>query len=274
MALPLSLSVFEILRGLIEERVGLHYSLADLDILRSKLSERAVELGFDSLLDYYYFLKYDKAAASEFAAVTEHLVVNETYFFREADQLKFLVDGLLTPRLTAGERPRVWSAACSTGEEPLSIAMMLAARDLLGQVDLVATDISERALATARRGQFRARSLRREALPPEALAWIRRGFRGELTVAPQLIEQITWRQLNLLDRAAVQDMGLCDVILCRNVLIYFSDQTSSQVVEDLAGNLRPGGALLVGVSESLLRFGTSLECEEQQGTFLYRKRAA
>jgi chemotaxis protein methyltransferase CheR len=274
MALPLSLSVFEILRGLIEERVGLHYGLADLDILRSKLSERAVEMGFDSLLDYYYFLKYDPAAAGEAATLTEHLVVNETYLFREVEQLTLLVDCLLAPRLAAGERPRIWSAACSTGEEPLSIAMMLAARNLLGQVDLVASDISERALAAAQRGQFRPRSLRRDTLPPEALPWIRRGPSGDFTVSRQLIEGISWRRLNLLDREAVRAMGPCDVVLCRNVLIYFSDQTSSQVVEDLAATLRPGGALLVGVSESLLRFGTSLECEEQQGVFLYRKRAA
>jgi chemotaxis protein methyltransferase CheR len=152
--------------------------------------------------------------------------------------------------------------------------MMLAARGGLDQVEIQATDISERALATARSGRYRPRSLRRETLPPAALPWVRRSDSGELTVSRELIDRISWRRLNLLDREAVRAMGPCDVVLCRNVLIYFSDQTSSQVVEDLTATLRPGGVLLVGVSESLLRFGTSLDCEEQQGVFIYRKRAS
>jgi chemotaxis protein methyltransferase CheR len=272
MSLPLTPSVFEILRGLVQERIGLHYAPADQEIFGSKLSERAVELGFESLLDYYYFLRYDQGSAAELTLLTDHLVVNETYFFREAAQLEFVVDALLAPRVAAGERPRLWSAACSTGEEPLSIAMLLAERDLLGKVDLVASDISERALATARRGRYRARSLRQEAVPLAALPWLTRLPSGDLVVSPRLIECVTWRRLNLMDREAVAGMGPFDVVLCRNVLIYFNDETSVQVVENLAGTLGPGGALLVGISESLLRFGTSLECEEQAGVFFYRRR--
>jgi chemotaxis protein methyltransferase CheR len=272
MPLPLSPSVFEILRGLIEERAGLHYGPADQEIFRSKLSERAVELGFESLLDYYYFLRYDPAGGTELALLTDHLVVNETYFFREAEQLDFVVNELLAPRVAAGERPRLWSAACSTGEEPLSIAMLLAARDLLGKVDLLASDISERALAAARRGHYRSRSMRQEVARPEAKPWLTRLPSGDLVTSPRLIEAVTWRRLNLLDREAVTSMGPCDVVLCRNVLIYFNEQTCGQVVDHLATTLAPGGTLLVGISESLLRFGTSLECEERAGVFFYHRK--
>ncbi len=274
MSLPLSLSVFEIFRGLLEERLGFHYGLADQEILASKLGERAVELGFDSLLDYYYFLRYDPAGPVELSALSDHLVVNETYFFREREQLDLLVGGILEPLVTAGARPRVWSTACSTGEEPLTIAMLLAARDLLRHVDLLASDVSARALAVARRGEYRPRSLRQEVMPPEAHPHLRRLAGGYLSVAPELIDSVRWRQLNLLDRPAVREMGPCDVVLCKNVLIYFGDEVSTRVVEDVTATLVPGGALFVGVSESLLRFGTSLACEEQQGIFLYRKRPA
>jgi chemotaxis protein methyltransferase CheR len=272
MLLPLSASVFEIFRGLIEEQLGLHHALADSEILRGKLSERAVDLGFDSLLDYYYFLKYDPSAAAEIVTLTDRLVVNETYFFREAEPLELVVDALLAPRVAAGERPRVWSAACSTGEEPLTLAMMLAARDLLGRVDLLATDVSERALAIARTGVYRGRSLRQPTLPPRALPWLTRLPDGGLSVSRQLIDSVSWRKLNLVDREAVRNIDPCDVILCRNVLIYFGEAASNRVVEDLTAALRPAGALFVGVSESLLRFGTVLDCEEQAGVFFYRKR--
>ena len=150
--------------------------------------------------------------------------------------------------------------------------MLLAARDLLGRVDLVASDISDRVLAVARGGLYRARSWRQETIRPEARPWLTRLPDGGLRVAPRLVESVSWQKLNLLDRAAVRNMGVFDIVLCRNVLIYFSEEVSTRVVEDLTAALVPDGALLVGVSESLLRLGTALECEEQGGVFLYRKK--
>ena len=113
-ALPLSPPVFSILSGLIEARAGLHYSPSDQELLAQKVSERALEAGFDSLLDYYYFLRYDPAGPAALDALIEALTVHETYFFREHEQLRALVDGVIAPRLRAGQPLRVWSAACST----------------------------------------------------------------------------------------------------------------------------------------------------------------
>lgn len=268
--LELSPPVFAILSALIEEKLGLHYSVAERDLLEDKVSTRALEAGFDSLLDYYYFLRYDPAAADELAALTDALVVGETYFFREHPPLRVLIDAFLAPWCKAGRRPRVWSAACATGEEPLTLAMMLADRGLADAVELVATDISGRALDRARAGLFGARSLRVNPEPhlvERYLAATQQGYRAD----PALVASISWRQVNLVDAAAVAALGLFDAVLCRNVLIYFRDDTIRSVVERLSGALAPDGVLLVGVAESLLRFGTTLVGEEREGSFVYRK---
>lgn len=267
-ALPLSSAVFTILSGLIEERLGLYFSAQDAEILAEKASPRALERGFDSLLDYYYYLRYDAGAAEELERLAEALVVNETYIGRELDQLTALVELLLPPLLAERDKVRIWSAACSTGEEPFTLAGMLDDRGLLPRVELWATDISERVLSVAQRGKFSGRSLR--ALPLAASGWLERDG-GVASVKPELLRAVRFRKLNLSDRAAVQGMGKMDVVLCRNVLIYFRDSTIKAVVESLASTLNPGGYLLIGASESLLRFGAALRCEEHGGAFFYRQ---
>jgi chemotaxis protein methyltransferase CheR len=269
-ALPLSGAVFTILSGLIEERLGLFFSPQDSEILAEKVSPRALERGFDSLLDYYYYLRYDAGAAEELERLAEALVVNETYLGRELDQLSALVDQLLPPLLAERGRARIWSAACSTGEEPFTLAGLLNDRGLLPRVELLASDISQRVLSVAKRGKFSGRSLR--SLPPAASAWLERDG-ATTSVKPELLRAVQFHQLNLSDREAVQRMGKLDVVLCRNVLIYFRDATIKAVVESLASTLNPGGYLLIGASESLLRFGAALRCEEHGGAFFYRKDA-
>lgn len=267
--LPLAPSVFAILSGLIEERLGLFFAADDGDILAEKLSPRAVECGFDSLLDYYYYLRYDASSGEELERLAEALVVNETYIGRELDQLSALVDDLLPRLLAERGRLRLWSAACSTGEEPLTLAGMLQDRGLLSRVELVASDISQRVLAIARAGRFSGRSLR--SLPAAASSWLE--FDGPVAAArSELLRSVAFRQLNLSDRDAVRRVGKLDVIICRNVLIYFRDATVKAVVQSLTDALTPGGYLLVGASESLLRFGVDqLRCEEHGGAFFYRK---
>ena len=269
MSQTLTPQVFTILTHLVEERSGIHYDLADLDLIADKVGQRVADKGFESFLDYYYFLKYDDSGSQELDALVETLTVHETYFFREIDQLRVLVDAMLAPAIAAGERPRVWCAACATGEEPLTLAMLLAERELLGSVELVASDISERALARARAGTFAGRSLR--ALPPDVIGRWLDGNTGQVRVRSALSESIRWERINLVDAKAVAALGSFEVILCRNVLIYFTDETARRVVETLGRALRPSGYLLVGVSESLLRFGTSLRCEERGGSFFYQK---
>jgi len=269
--LPASAPLFSILSALVEEYSGLHYGLSDRDIFIDRVGSRAMEVGFDSLLDYYYYLRYDPAGSLELERLVDELVVNETFFFRELEPLRVLVSELIEPRVRQGMRPRIWSAACSTGEEPLTLAMLLAEAGLLSRVDLIASDISQRALGRARAGKFGRRSMREVPDPVLANRYIREDASG-LTVSAELRRSIDWRRINLCDGPSVAAIGACDVILCRNVLIYFSDETLVRVIGHLAQSLAPDGVIFVGVSESILRFGTVLECEEKNHVFFYRKR--
>jgi chemotaxis protein methyltransferase CheR len=269
--LPLSPQVFSILSSLVMEHCGLNFDAAHMPVFADKLAARAAEQGFESLLDYYYFLRYDAGGADELAALIETLVVGETYFFRELPPLQTLVSQVIAPAVASGHRPRVWCAACATGEEPLTLAMLLAARGLLGEVELVASDINGAALERARAGLHSRRAIRQE-MPGFADRWLHATERG-LEVHERLRAAISWRRINLIDDAAVTALGTFDAVLCRNVLIYFNDETARRVIDRLTARLVPGGVLLVGVSESLLRFGGPLLCEERDGTFLYRRPA-
>ncbi|HTU63641.1 MAG TPA: protein-glutamate O-methyltransferase CheR [Polyangiales bacterium] len=265
--------VFAILSGLIEEKLGLSYTLADKSLLESKVSVRALELGFESVLEYYYYLRYDDPDQVELDLLTEALVVNETFFYREYDQLHAMLSTFVAPMIAAGRRPRIWSAACSTGEEPATIAMWLAERGLLDSVELFASDISHNALKIARAGRYRSRSLRQVPNGVDPERFIKREDQT-FVLASEIRDAINFRRLNLLSESDVAAMGMMDIVLCRNLLIYFRDDVVRRVVDRLVARLHPGGVLLVGVSESLMRFGTSVVCEEHAGAFVYRKRAA
>lgn len=268
--LEMSPQVFSILTALIEEQIGLHYTAAERELLWYKVSSRATEAGFYSLLDYYYHLRYDDPSGVELAALTDALVINETYFFRELAALEQVIAVQVAPLCARKVKPRIWCAASSTGEEPLTLAMLLAERGLLEKVELIASDISQRALTRARSGLHSRRSLRDghpTALAAKYLQLVPEGVR----VDPSLGAAVQFRCLNLLDQSEMIKLGLFDLILCRNVLIYFRDERAQQVIKHLSAQLQPGGVLLVGVSESLLRFGTALACEEHAGSFFYRK---
>ena len=202
--------VLAILAALIEERIGLHYGPRERELLAMKVADWAAEAGFDSLLDYYYHLRYDDPGGAELARLTDALVVNETYFFRERDALEQVVEGHLVPLCQGGARPRVWSAAASTGEEPLTLAMLLSERGLLSRVEIVATDISDRALSRARSGVHGRRSLR--AGHPEDLAarYLEQSEEG-VRVRAAIRDAVRFQHLNLLDAGAVSWLGRFDL---------------------------------------------------------------
>jgi chemotaxis protein methyltransferase CheR len=269
MASPLTPQLHAIFAALIEETCGLHYSLQDRELFGTKLVSQAAEAGYDSLLDYYYRLRYDDPNGVELRALVQALVVHETYFFRELPPLRALIDGHITKAIRENGRARIWSAACSTGEEPLTVAMLLDDLGLLERCEIVASDISENALARARAGRHSPRAVRDGA--PRNLVDKYLAVRSDGVDSPaRLREHIVWRQLNLLDSTAIRALGRFDLILCRNVLIYFRDASITRILEDLTAALTRDGVLSVGVSESLLRFGTALICEERSGAFFYR----
>lgn len=273
MRATLSPQLFAILAHLVEERVGLHYRLEDADVFASKVLERIREAGFESPLDYYYRLRYDDDRA-ELAALVDALVVGETYFFREVDALRAAIEHVVRPAIAERGEARIWSAACATGEEPLSLAMLLSEAGLLDRCVIRATDVSTRALARAQAGRYGRRSFRvidaNAELASLAASFVTRD--GETSVvSPGVVSRIDYRSGNLMDALSTADESTFDLVLCRNALIYFSDENVLRVVRELARALRADGRLLVGTSESLLRFATSLRCEERKGSFFYAK---
>lgn len=256
-----------LLSMLVEQKTGLHHATRDRPLLAGKLKDHAELHGFDSLLDFYRSIAYDDPTGARMAELVDALVVGETYFLRERPGLERVVE-LAADRARRGLRTRIWSAACATGEEVLSVAALAATAGVLDSVDLVASDVSDRQLARARSGQHTVRALRLipEGLPP----WID-AVGGRAVVHPDLRARVRWHKVNLVDRTAVLALGRFDVILCRNVLIYFDEPTVVDVVGSLSDALHPGGTLLVGTSESLLRFSTRLACVEKRGVFLYQR---
>jgi chemotaxis protein methyltransferase CheR len=271
--LGLSDSSFVLLRELIAQRTGVFFGNEKRHLLADKLADRLAALGITSFLDYYYLLRYDDDAARHRRDLVDRLAVPETYFWRQPDQVRALTNTLV-PRHFAS-RPgvpfRIWSAACCTGEEPLSIAMALAEAGLLdrGPVEIVASDASEAMIARAKLGVYGERSFR--ALPPELRARYFRCVEGGWRIDPALHARVRFTRANLVDAADVAMHAGADAVFCRNVLIYFSDETIAHVAQLLAANMRGDAHLCLGASESLTRISSAFELVEVDGAFMYVK---
>ena len=261
----------ELLRDLVATRAGIFYDAGRLDVLRERLTPLAIERGFDSLLDYYYLLKYDADDLTAWPKVMDALSVLETYFWRESDQFHALARHIV-PEIAAA-RPgaiRVWSVPCATGEEPLSIAMALEEAGAFDRypIEVHASDASGRALARAQERRFSERSFRQ--LP---LAWRDKYFTRDGTawrVRDSLFNRVTsWTRVNLMDPVESAPMECSDVVFCRNLFIYFTPDSIRDVVSRFAVNMRKPGYLCVGSAESLLRLSTSFELRDIGGAYVY-----
>jgi chemotaxis protein methyltransferase CheR len=269
-SLAMSPQLFVLFSTLVEEASGISYNIDDRDVLASKIADHAIELGFNSLLDYYYRLRYDDREGYELRRLIEALLVHETYFFRELPPLVQLVDQHLQQVVDQRGKARVWSAGCASGEEPYTLAMLLDDRGLLDRIEIIGTDISSAVLARAASGRHGRRALR-EGYPAELAARYLEVSPQGVLVAPRIRHAVRFDRVNLLDPIGAAKLGTFDAILCRNVLIYFRETRVMAIVERLASALAPDGLLAIGVSESLMRFGTSLTCEERGGSFFYRR---
>jgi chemotaxis protein methyltransferase CheR len=267
-------TAFTILRDLIHERTGLFYDNGKRDILVDKLSPRVIECGLESFLDYYYLLKYDASAEAEWARLMDALSVGETYFWREVDQVQALVNAIVPAHFAESDAPlRIWSAACASGEEPLSIAIALNEAGWWQRgapIHICASDGSQAAIARARQGIYRRRSFRSL---PEAL-WQKYFLpEGEETwrVRPEMHEKVNWRVANLMDHVQVAPLANVSVIFCRNAFIYFSEAAVRETAQWFYERMRRPGYLFVGYAESLLKLETKFELEDIEGAFVYVK---
>lgn len=259
-----------LIRDLIHERTGLFYGDDRVEQMADRLAPLVANRGFDAFLDYYYFLKYDPSAAGEWILVMDALAVPETYFWREVDQLHALVNTILPGLARQLTRPvRIWCVPCASGEEPLTLAMLLEDRAATVPVEIEASDASQAALDLAAAGLYRERAFR--TLPPvfRDRYFTRDGARWR--VDPSLTRRISWSRANLADTADVMRRGVADVILCRNVFIYFSESAIRRVVETFAKAMPTPAYLCVGAAESLLRITSRFDLEQVDDAFIYVK---
>jgi chemotaxis protein methyltransferase CheR len=256
---PLTAREFEQFRALAYDKFGLDLQNGKQQLVEARLTKRMRELRFRSFADYYRHVTGDTSGA-ELTALIDSLTTNHTSFFRETAHFEML-GGTILPAL--GSRPRIsiWSAACSTGEEPYSIAMCAAetlGESVLSRLHILATDISTRVLGIAQAGAYPGERCRgvSEARSRRFLLRGEKRWQDWYRVKPRLRAAVAFQRLNLMEPFHLPPFP---VIFCRNVMIYFDRPTQEGLVNRLAACLEPGGYLLIGHAESLNGIGHPLD---------------
>jgi chemotaxis protein methyltransferase CheR len=264
--------VTTLLMDLIHDHLGLHYTPSDADQVGDRLAPLVVGRGLASFMDYYYVLKYSPEP-DDWLKVMDALSVQETYLWREIDQLRAVVDVVVPPLVAArrGRPLRIWSAACASGEEPLTIAMLLEEAGWFARapIELIASDASPAAIARARKGEYTQRSFRN--LPPQLKEKFFVSADNHWKVIPELHKRVSYDLVNLVAEDEVSRYASAPVIVCRNVFIYFSDRSIQRTLTLFARTMPSLAYLCVGVSESLLRRTSAFDLQEIGGAFVYVK---
>lgn len=267
--------VFRLLRDLIRDYCGIYFEDSSKYILERRLTRRVRSLNLDNFRDYYRYLLYDRQKAEEMAAIMDILTVNETYFFREQSQLNALSDEILAELREKNKntrRIRIWSAGCSSGEEPYTIAMLVLERSALFEgwdIEILGSDINQRVLQTARNGLYRKNSFR--TTDDYFLSRYFNEEEGSYRIKDSVRKLVNFSHLNLLDPFKVKFVNAMDVVLCRNVLIYFFSEARKKVIENFYHRLNDGGYLLLGHAESLMNISTAFTLKHLKNDMVYCK---
>ncbi|MBI1336544.1 MAG: protein-glutamate O-methyltransferase CheR [Phycisphaera sp.] len=270
---------FDRLRKIVYERSGIHFQDTKKYVLESRLSRRVEELEFDDFDQYLLFLTTGPYQSDEFQEMFNRITINETSFFRNEPQLdvfeKQVLPKLLESRRTT-KKLRIWSAACSTGEEPYTLAIQLH-RSLgvrLGDwhIDILGTDISEKVLEIAQAGRYASYSMR--SINPLVLKRYFKEENGSYQLDPTIQSMVNFELLNFKDSIAARRFGSFDVIFCRNVLIYFDDPMKLHCARLFHSQLVDDGTLFIGHSESLRNVNVPFEPVPVPQAFAYVKKAA
>ncbi|WP_456413726.1 CheR family methyltransferase [Thiolapillus sp.] len=247
---------FSRLRELVYQHTGIRMADNRRDLIYGRLSRRLRALGMHSFRAYCELI--EDGHEEELEAFTNAVTTNLTAFFREAHHFDYLASTALPElmaRKQANQRIRIWSAGCSTGEEPYTLAMILLENipDIHNwDVRILATDLDSEVLAKASAGIYEQQNIQR-VLGERLKRWFRKGtgaHKGKAKVLPQLQELISFRKLNLMESWPMK--GPFDIIFCRNVLIYFDKPTQKKLFDRFANILDPKGHLFIGHSESPL----------------------
>ena len=266
---------FDLFRSLVKKEVGISIRQGKKKIFGLKLSRRLQDLGFSSYIDYYRYLLKPKGVR-ELRYLIDIVTIGQTSFFRGENQLEILRKRILPEvirRKIEKKRIRIWSSGCSTGQEPYSLAMLVYEMDNMDiswDIKILASDANTYSLKIAYLGEYRGDQV--AGVPPAYLAkyFHKESKRGEeiFRIKESLKERLIFRRLNLL-MSINRIKGPIDLILCRNVMIYFDSATKKKIADQFYNLLEPKGCLCLGLSESLLGIDNRFSLIERA---IYRKK--
>lgn len=265
-----------VFKNYLEEHGGLHIEKDKFDSIRISVHSRATFHGFKTYSDYFDFLKTNE---DEFRELISLIVVNETYFFRYPEQFSVLKEFVIPEVVSRNEKQgsrslKVWSAGCSTGEEPFSIAISIieAIPDWKNwEIHILGTDVSSKALAAAMKGRYGKNSFRITNEETKEKYFRKVSF-DTWEIKPFIRELVTFSYHNLVKEPyPLIFMEMWDIIFCRNVTIYFKPESTRRVIENMYKSLKPGGYLFMGHTETLYNINPGFELIRFGDVFIYRK---
>ncbi len=275
----MKLEEFIMIRDYIHEKSGMFFAENKMYLVKNRLIKRMAELDIKSFKDYFYNVKYD-TSLKEFNHLMNLMTTNETSFFRNEPLLLSFQEEvlpLLIKQKTEKKLPKtikIWSAGCSTGEEPytLAIIMLEKLKQYAGwNLEIIANDISEDVLRNARKGEYSGITLRN--IKPEILDRYFTKTDKFYKVKPEVKSIVKFSHLNLSDDRRLSMHKNFDVIFCRNVMIYFSDEIKKRLVRTFYNALIPGGHFYIGHSETLLGISKAFKLNYLKNALVYQKEA-
>ncbi|HET6514305.1 MAG TPA: protein-glutamate O-methyltransferase CheR [Thermodesulfovibrionales bacterium] len=243
-------TTFRQLRDFIYEKSGIYVPDMKKYLLENRLLKRVQENNLNSFEDYLYRIRYNNCG-DELARLYDAITTNETFFFREQQQFDIFTEVVIPEVLKykGTKGLQIWSAACSTGEEPYTITLLLREKRADVRAEIFASDISDGVLMSARKAVYGSYSVRNVPEP-----YLKKYFKANgqsYELEPSIRNSVKFMNINLTDEKRLPSMRNLDIIFCRNVLIYFDDKAKQKVISLLYDSLRPGGFLFIGASESL-----------------------
>lgn len=271
----MTIEEFVKLRDYIYRKAGIYFDEKKLYYVEKRVEARMRAVGMDSFRAYFAWMRFD-TSDRELQELLNVLTVNETYFFREYQQLRCFAEEVIPEILKSKnnqnpKRIRIWSAGCSTGEETYTLAIIMTemTRGMSVTWEIHATDLNTDVLLQAKKGLYGRRAVK--DVPEAYLARYFHQIGEQFEVRPEMRRQIIFYQLNFLNRENMRKMVDFDVIFCRNVLIYFDDASRREVALYFYDALKEGGFIFLGHSESMSRITPIFRLRKFKNAIIYQK---
>lgn len=266
--------LFDKFTKLIYKKTGIHYEYNKKYFVQKRIEKRAEILEMESLNEYFIMLKFAEDS-SEFDQLINDLTVNETYFFRDFPQLRNFAEDVLPIFESENEsrkKIKIWCAACSTGEEPYTLSIIL--QEMLEnhekwEIQIIASDINTEVLQYAKIGLYESRTVK--DVPPEYLEKYFTRRHDKYLINLNVRKPVTFKRINLMDENEMSNINGCDFIFCRNCLIYFNDESRRSVLYSFYKSLNPGGFIFLGHSESVGRISSAYKVQRIGDTIVYSR---